>query len=353
MAVSGGMDSLLALCLLKERGLSAGAVHAQFLDPTAQSAAMLQRLRTTCRIMGAPLHILDLREPFQELVVRPFARAYAACATPNPCIFCNARIKFGLLRAASQKLGYSHFATGHYARFTQGLSSKPETDGSSQTLLFPALDNAKNQIYFLSLVPRACFENVLFPLGGIRKKDIPDMLARRGIPLPESGESQEICFIPDNDYRAFLKQMNAPLTGPGPILLPDGTQVGTHAGLWNYTEGQRKGLGVAWSEPLYVLRKEKKENVLRVGPKKLLGARGCCATQIHIHLPPDAWPETLFVQTRYRQKPLPAAVTLEHDRFFVFFEETGDIPAQGQTAVIFGPSGHILAAGVIDHILYE
>lgn len=353
VAVSGGMDSLLALRLLKEKGMDVGAVHARFLDATPQSNAMLHRLQATCRDMDVPLHVLDLRQQFQEQIVRPFAFAYASRATPNPCVFCNRRMKFGLLRTASRELGYEGFATGHYACFAQWPASEPETKGFSNALLFPALDSAKNQIYFLSLVPRDAFENVFFPLGLIRKKDIPDMLAKRGLTIPASGESQEICFIPDNNYREFLKNMDVSLAGPGPILLPDGTRVGQHTGLWNYTEGQRKGLGVAWSEPLYVLRKEKEGNILRVGPKALLSARGCRAVQINIHMPPDMWPEKIFVQTRYRQKPLPATVALERDAFSVLFEEKGDIPAKGQTAVISGAAGHILAAGVIDRVFCD
>lgn len=352
VAVSGGMDSLLALCLLKEKGLAVGGVHARFLDPTPQSDIMLQRLQATCHALNVPLHVLDFREQFHKQIIRPFAAAYAACATPNPCIFCNQYMKFGLLRAASQELGYHGFATGHYACFAQWPLSEPKTEAFPSAVLFPALDGTKNQTYFLSLVPQSFFENVFFPLGMIRKKDIPAMLEARGLNIPTPKESQEICFIPDNDYRKFLQKMTIPLAGPGPILLPNGTCVGRHTGLWNYTEGQRKGLGVAWSEPLYVLKKEKEGNILRVGPKTMLKAHGCRATQINIFMPLDSWPENVFAQTRYRQKPLPAVVIPDQDGFSILFEEKGDIPACGQTVAISGPAGHILAAGVITRVLW-
>lgn len=350
VAVSGGMDSLLALCLLKEKGLDVRAVHARFLRPDASGEAMLARLEAACAALSVPLAVLDLREEFKARVVTPFADEYARARTPNPCAVCNRAMKFGLLReAARERLGARLFATGHYARFAPPESARTQCAWTPGALLFPAADAAKNQIYFLALVPGERLKDVIFPLGGILKSDVPALLAERGLEVPQPGESQEICFVPDNDYPAFLQKRGGALAGAGPVRLSDGRRIGSHAGLWRCTEGQRRGLGIAWSEPLYVIKKDAATNTLIVGGREEAWAAGCHTGGVNLFLERGAWPPEVSAQLRYRQRPVPVRVEdAGQGGLRVCFTDRGDIPAPGQTIAFFAPGGHLLGGGVIE-----
>ena len=251
VAVSGGGDSLASLLRLREAGHEVLALHGRFL-PDAHNPKSEQAeagLAESCAGLGVALHVLDLREPFERLVAGPFAAEYLAGRTPNPCARCNVAMKFGLLLDAALELGAQALATGHYAR----AGAHPVHGWA----LSRGADPSKDQSYFLSLVPRKRLERALFPLADERKTDVRADLAGRGLspPLPE--ESQEICFVPGDDYRAFLAARVhgglSGLPGPGPAVLPDGTPVGRHQGLWRATIGQRRGLGLSWREPLYAM----------------------------------------------------------------------------------------------------
>ncbi len=352
VAVSGGADSLLALALLQEAGHRLLAVHGRFFAPDAAALQREQALERQCAVLGIPLHILDVRREFRQLVIAPFAQAYAAGYTPNPCGLCNPRVKFGLLLDKCRELGAGGIATGHYARRT------PYTD--STILLCRGKDPGKDQSYFMSMTPPDRLALAHFPLGETFKEQTLDALRVRGLEPPNPTASREICFIPDNDYRRFLQQagreLSLDLPGEGPIVLKDGNDygrvVGRHQGLWRHTLGQRRGLGVAWKEPLYVLGKDMAGNALIVGPEHEQYTRVCAARDCVIHLPRRQWPAELLVQTRYRQKAAPADVELsEEDRIMrVVFHAPHALPAPGQLAVAYTPAGHVLAAGVIDSV---
>lgn len=316
VAVSGGADSLYSLIRLREEGARVLALHGLFLPPGPKEAeaaarAMREKLAGICRGLGICLHIVDLREAFLQQVIRPFVQSYAEGGTPNPCALCNARIKFGLLLEAARSLGAHRLATGHYAALhpapaRAGGSGEGER-GDAFPALFQGADQGKDQSYFLALVRGRALASALFPLAEISKNDVLAALARQGITPPQPGESQEICFIPGNDYRnvlpAMAKRLGIALPGPGPMLLRDGTRVGTHAGLWQYTEGQRKGLGVGWKEALHVLGKERPGNVLRLGGRQEMGAAGCLCGDLNVLLPQADWPDEVLVKTRYRERP--------------------------------------------------
>ena len=202
-------------------------------------------------------------------------------------------MKFGLLLDAAHERGASHLATGHFARLEQ------TGDGPA---LYRGDDPSRDQSYFLSLVPRAALGQVVFPLARRRKVDNAAALAELGLAPPLPRESREVCFVPGDDYRAFLEQSGHPLSGPGPIVLPDGRRVGTHQGLWRHTIGQRKGLGVAYAEPLYVLAKDARANALRVGTKSELSATVCHTGPANLLTTPDTWPAQVGVQTCYRME---------------------------------------------------
>ncbi|WP_419787421.1 tRNA 2-thiouridine(34) synthase MnmA [Pseudodesulfovibrio sp.] len=342
VAVSGGMDSLLALSLLREQGHDLVAVHGLFLPAGQGKGDAVDGLAATCAAMGLPFHALDLRSEFENLVAAPFAEAYRNGLTPNPCALCNPRIKFGVLFDAARDLGADGLATGHYVR----MEDRP---GLGRVLVRGA-DRTKDQSYFLSLVPIDSLRSAHFPLGDVHKKDVPQLLAARGLTTPLPTESQEICFVPDDDYHAFL-QARGLMPGPGPIILEDGRVVGKHRGLWRHTEGQRRGLGVAWTEPLYVLAKNMAVNALVVGPKSSLEAEGCVAGQLNVMVPFNLWPENLLVQTRYRQQARPARIAFEGDRLVCRFLSPQGRPTPGQVLTVYTEDGAVLAGAVIESCL--
>ena len=338
VAVSGGVDSLYALVSLQEQGVPLFALHARLLPadlaPTGYEA-MLERMGTTCASLNIPLHIVDCTDQFSEAVITPFIRAYAEGKTPNPCATCNASIKFGLLLAVAEQLGAARLATGHYAH----LAEAP--DSSHTPALFAASDTTKDQSYFLSLVPVAQFARALFPLAETTKPHVRAFLAARGICAPTPAESQEICFVPDNDYRSFVElhaaRLHIHLPGPGEVTLPDGQCIGKHNGLWRYTEGQRRGLGIAWKEPLYVLAKNLSANTLIADTAARMEKTSLVVGDMNYFVPVEAWPETVYIRTRYRQTARQAFVEKRYDQgaTLLFREEANGPYAAGQLATVY------------------
>lgn len=348
VALSGGRDSLLALALLKESGRDVVGVHGRFLDDAPgrmPHAALSEELTARCASLGVDFCSIDLRRDFARLVIDPFTRAYAAGQTPSPCCQCNASLKFGLLLDRAQEFGATRIATGHYARLVHG------PDG---TALLRGADHGKDQSYFLSLVAAARLARAEFPLADWSKSRVLDELAARGLPPPLPGESQEVCFVPGDDYQAFLEAQGAPLPGPGPILLRDETgrerEIGRHRGLWRHTEGQRRGLGVAHAEPLYVLQKDAGRNALIVGTARLARCAGVRAAQVNLLAPAQQWPKTVFAKCRSRQTPALARAVLDGGTLDIAFATPGQLPAPGQIAALYDADGRVLAGGVIDAV---
>ena len=382
VAVSGGADSLFTLMQLREQGADLVALHGIFFQPrdkaeTADKQAVLEGLAQNCEALGVALTVADLSSAFLELVIRPFVEAYAQGLTPNPCALCNARIKFGLLQDFSLSLGADRIATGHYARLVRqdcalqttetrqnGGIPGQELSGCATPALLQGRDPIKDQSYFLALTPAGRLAKALFPLGERNKKDVLSSLAARGIAIPQPTESQEVCFVPNDAYRDFLprvaESLGIPLPGPGPMLLADGRRLGTHKGLWQYTEGQRKGLGLGWTEPLHVLGKEKKGNILRLGPRHEMRVDGCECPNANILLPPRYWPPEVLVKTRYREKPKPAIVRMgleaQDAAMHIRFLQPDTAVAPGQVAAVYIPTGHgeplrLVAGGIIGAVL--
>lgn len=339
VAVSGGMDSLLALALLKEKGEELLALHGFFLSPDEAAREKAAALGEQCTRLDIPFAAVDLSAEFQRLVISPFVASYLSGQTPNPCAHCNREMKFGLLFAAARKMGAKYLATGHYARLIDHpLYCRALARGA---------DPVKEQSYFLGLVNKDDLRRAVFPLGDWRKKDVPAALAARGLTPPLPRESQEVCFIPGDDYKTFLEKSGATLPGPGPIVHADGRTLGRHRGLWRYTLGQRRGLGVPFAEPLYVLGADREANALIVGGADLAKTDSCRATDVNLLVPPALWPEKLFVRTRYRQAAARAAVRLKGDTLYVTFDTPHDLAAPGQVAAVYDAGGALLAAGII------
>ena len=342
VAVSGGTDSLYALLALKDQGHDIFALHAHFLEPSLERE---QAIGAMCAGLNIPFHAVDVHKEFEACVVQPFMDEYIEGRTPNPCALCNSRMKFGALLREAQALGADMMATGHYAV----LEDHPDYG----RVLSKGHDPKKDQSYFLSLVAREDLAKAVFPLGKKCKADIKAELAERGIAPAFPSESQEICFVPDDDYRAFLIDRGAKLGTGGNMELADGTVVGKHHGLWQYTEGQRRGLGVAWKKPLYVIRKDIKQNVLIVGTKAELLSSSCTVEQFNYLVDKSLWGSELYVRTRYRQRPIAASLSEKNGQLVVTYDEPQSPPANGQVCCVYDKDLHVLGGGIIEHSIYS
>ncbi len=366
VAVSGGADSLYALVRAAEQRQQAQgqassviALHGLFLPEKDTNAEALTALEKLCTERNIPLHILDFRKEFSQSVIRPFIQAYAKGLTPNPCALCNRQVKFGLLMDAALQLGADIFTTGHYAALnaTADLAQSPLCKGH---------DIRKDQSYFLSLVPRERFAKVRFPLASTKKTDNILYLQERSIAIPVAQESQEICFVPADAYREFLlensKKYNITLGKGGKIyvkeqgqetLLPKkfgGSLGNTHGGLWQYTEGQRRGLGIAWKEPLYVCAKDCARNALILSNKEEATLQGCSTGKVNFLVAPELWPQEVLVRVRYRQQEVPAKVHIKNHGLHVEFASPQSPTAPGQIAAVYDAEGAILAGGIIEKV---
>ncbi len=345
VAVSGGTDSLYTLATLtKEFGSqNVFALHGLFKAKIANDP--IPKLQEQCKKLNVPLHVVDLHKEFKSLVIHPFIQSYINGKTPNPCVYCNSKIKFGLLQEKAQSLGATNIATGHYVALIEH-----EYYGTSVKC---GADVTKDQSYFLALTPNDQLKTAIFPLGTLYKSEVRQRLQSMGLDVPLPKESQEICFVPNDDYKKFILSNNDALSSSGPIIFyKTGKVLGTHNGLWRYTEGQRRGLGIAWSEPLYVIEKNTLTNTLIVGTEKELFVTTCTASHVNFLVKADLWPKKLFVRTRYRQKKIPADIQLTKTKtltkMIINFHEPQHTAAPGQLAAIFDESGYVLAGGIIE-----
>jgi tRNA-specific 2-thiouridylase len=279
--------------------------------------------------LGIPFYVVNAEEPFRSGVVDPFIREYAAGRTPNPCLLCNRRIRYGYLLAYARSLGARYLATGHYARIRAG------SDGGLG--LWRGVDRAKDQSYVLSLLAQDDLRQALFPVGEYTKAQVRALATERELPTASRRESQDLCFVADGDYRRFLTRWAPESVRPGPILDRQGRRLGTHRGLPFYTVGQRGGLGVAARWPLYVLELQAESNELIVGTAAEL--ERCWLWAIAVNWiagrPPHA-PFSAQVQIRYRARPVPATVIPQSDGCVeVHLEEPLRGVAPGQAAVFY------------------
>ncbi len=341
VALSGGVDSAVAAALLQEQGQRVAGITMSIPVPGNERA--LADAGAVCRVLGIPHHVIDLSSLFLHEVVEPFVRCYLAGLTPNPCVRCNARVKFGALRAAARDLGAELFATGHYAR------TEPAPPGAIR--LLRGADPGKDQAYFLWALSQAELRGVLFPLGGMGKVGVRALAAARGLPVHDKEESFEVCFVPGDDLRAFLRRMAPGRILPGPVEDTAGRVLGTHQGVAFYTVGQRKGLGVAGGEPLYVTRLVPERGAVVLGTREEASSRSFTAGGASwiAGAPPAAGFEA-GVQVRHRQRPLPGRVTMTGDGFGVVFREPQPGIAPGQSAVLFR-GDEVLGGGVINQSL--
>ncbi len=334
VALSGGVDSLVAALRLRAAGHSLLALH----FTTGFETAHPDSVRALADRLEIPFHEIDLADVFRRCVVDDFVETYRRGRTPNPCMVCNPRIKFGLLLDEARKRGAEALATGHYARLRR--------DAGGRVRMLRGADRKKDQSYFLARTPRGRLAAAVFPLGDLTKDQVREEAAANGFSGSARSESQDICFVRDN-YADFLAAAGVP-SRPGEIVARDGTAIGRHEGLHHYTVGQRKGIGVPGPEPYYVVRLDRERNRLVVGGKEALSASNCRAASVNWIADPPEEPLEAHVQVRYRHRAAPARITpLPENRAEVRFETPQSAVTPGQGAVFF-QDDEVLGGGVIE-----
>lgn len=353
VAMSGGVDSSIAAALLVEQGHDViGMMLRLWSEDCGEGGAnrcctpgQMADARRIADKLGIPFYVIDTQDVFRQRIVQFFIDRYAAGDTPNPCLECNRHIRFEWLLNHALALDADYLATGHYARVRR------DADGTAH--LLRGLDPRKDQSYVLSVLTQEKLRHALFPIGNYEKPHVREIAEDLGLPVAQKHDSQDLCFLADGDYRRFLTQHAPQAMQPGPIITRDGRELGTHQGLPSYTIGQRKGLGVAAPEPLYVLATEPARNALIVGTKEELGSSTLSAHRANwiAGTIPDA-PFRAEVKIRYKAAPAHAWITPDgEDRFQVTFDEPLRDITPGQGAVVYNGE-ECLGGGIISRSGY-
>ena len=342
VGLSGGVDSSLAAALLQEAQWSITGVTLWLMKGRGTCCSDgLVDAAGVCEQLGAPHHILDAREAFQQDVVQVLVEGYGQGITPLPCSRCNRHVKVALLlNWAEREMGISHLATGHYAR----LRRHPD---SGRMELLRGRDRQKDQSYFLYDLPQEQLQHLVFPLGELQKAETRVEAQRHGLRTAAKPESQDLCLVEHHgSMGAFLETHLPPR--PGKIVLPDGTVVGSHGGVQHFTIGQRRGLGVAWHEPLHVVRLDGAMNQVVVAPRREAMGTDCAVAAINwVSIPPAVAPMAVQVQVRYRSEPVTARLipTSATEARLVF--ETPQFSITPGQAAVFYAEEVLLGGGLI------
>ncbi len=333
IGMSGGTDSAAAALLLAREGET--PVGVTLILSGNEDVCGAERVS---RVLGIEFHVVDIREQFQQLVVEPFAEAWKRGETPNPCVLCNKRIKFGAFFDVAEKLECSILATGHYARtvFRDGLWR-----------LCAGKDLKKDQSYFLWTLTSEKLSRIRFPLGELTKAEARRLVGEAALPV-QPKESQDVCFIPDGDCGEFLKRFSGQ-EPEGTILGTDGRILGTHSGVSRYTVGQRKGLGVSASRPLYVTEKRVEENAVVLGDERDLYKERVYLRNMHF-ISGTPIPDGAMVEAKVRYTRTAASARYYSDgkdKGILAFTDPVRAPAPGQSAVFY-QSGEVLGGGIIN-----
>lgn len=335
VAISGGVDSAVSAYLLKKAGHEVLTAH--FLT-SERGVSAAEDAKRVAAALGVRCEIKDLREKFEETVVRPFVKEYLRARTPNPCVNCNPNFKFRELLSLADELECERAATGHYARI--------ERDPAGRAHLLPAADLKKDQSYFLSRLSYDQISRIIFPLGDLIKEEVRKIAAQAGIPVAEKRDSQEICFIPNDDYESFLKARAPESFKPGVICDTSGRDLGSHVGLPAYTIGQRKKIGAHCARK-YVIRLEREANRVVIGDNEdLFKGEALLEDVVWLQPPPgDSFSAECKIRSTSPPKPCTVRILRSGEALLEFAEPERAV-TPGQAGVIYR-SGEVLGEGTI------
>lgn len=346
IAMSGGVDSAVTAHLIKNAGYDAlGATATMFdrKDPrfAAEQSEDIADAKRVADLVGIDHFVFDLSEEFKNTVIEDFISSYLNGLTPNPCIVCNKKIKFGSLLSKAEDLGCSHIASGHYAII--------EKDPNGRFLLKKGKDTKKDQAYVLWQLSQHQLAHTLLPLGELTKDEVREIAAQMNFVNSRKKESQDICFIPDGDYVSFLSRFADLSFESGNYIDIVGNVLGKHSGAVKYTTGQRKGLGIALGEPAYVLDKDMANNTVTLGKEELLFSRSLDANNINF-IAFDRLDAPLRVEAKIRYSHKTAKATLEqtsNNSFHLEFDEPQRAITKGQSVVLYD-GDYVLGGGIIN-----
>lgn len=335
--MSGGVDSSVTAALLKSAGHNVFGITMRLWDG---ASAAVDDARRVAAHLGIEHHVAAFEGCFENEIMDYFASEYLAGRTPNPCARCNKLIKFGALLDVAKELGADQLATGHYARILTG------ENGTAH--LLKAINLPKDQSYFLFSLRQDHLHRILFPLGEMTgKNEVRRIAAEMGIVVAEKGDSQDICFIPDGDYAGFLERRGV-VSVPGNFILQDGRVIGRHRGIHCYTVGQRRGMGIAWSEPLYVVRIDVATNSIIVGVESELYCESLTIRHCNWIQPLQDEARELQCKIRYRHQQVPCSLTLlPENSAEIRFDNPQKGVTPGQVAVIYS-GDEVLGGGWIE-----
>jgi tRNA-specific 2-thiouridylase len=345
--MSGGVDSAVTAALMVEAGHDVVGITLQLYDYGAATAkpgscCAGQDIRDAARVaeqLGIPHYVLDYEARFRQSVIDDFAASYARGETPIPCVRCNQTVKFHDLLGTARDLGAAMMATGHYAR---------RVDGPNGPELHQAVDDSRDQSYFLFATTQDQLDYVRFPLGDYSKDQTRAVARRLGLPVQDKKDSQDICFVPQGHYSSVVEKLRPEAVVPGEIVHVDGRVLGQHDGIIHYTVGQRKGIGIAAADPLYVVRLDASAARVIVGPRSALGADTVGVRDVNWLAEPLGIGEerSVMVKLRSAQRLRSALLTLDGSNASVRLAESEDGIAPGQ-ACVFYDGGRVLGGGWI------
>lgn len=331
VGMSGGVDSSVTALLLKQKGYEPIGITLDFFSKNEfQETSTNLDAQKVCEKLDIPHYYCDCKEDFNKYVIQDFIKCYADCKTPNPCIECNKYMKFGYMWEKAKELGCNYIATGHYAKTEYSEKYKKWVLKKSKVL-------KKDQTYVLWNIPQELLEHILFPLSDFENKEqIRDIARQNNLDVAEKKDSEDICFIPDGNYKKFLEENSNLKQKQGNIVTLKGEILGKHLGLYNYTIGQRKGLGISYSEPLFVLGFNPQKNEVIVGTQNELYQKELIVENINLLLF-DKIPENLEVnvKTRYSSKEAKAIINQKDNLIKVEFKEPQKSITPGQSAVFY------------------
>lgn len=348
VAVSGGVDSSVVAAMLAEQGYPIIGVQMHLWSEAGKECEnkcctpeSMEEARKSARTIGYPFHTIDAAEIFRKQIVQYFLDGYGEGKTPNPCVICNRDIKWGLLFDKLKEFGADYLATGHYVRL--------ENEENGKARVFRAKDSSKDQSYVMSMLNQQQLQKTMFPLGNLLKTEVRELARAYNLPMAEKKDSQDLCFVSDDNYKDFLLRNAPEIVQPGKIMDRFGNQLGDHQGLAFYTIGQRKGIGIAAPEPLYVLEKNASENILVVGSAEDLNQKSILVKDVNwISGDLPSAPIKVQVKIRYKSDFRDAKITpLQDQKVLIELEESVRDATPGQFAVFY-QGNELLGGGEIE-----